>query len=145
MESLRAFNFTENALPKLPLTANQLLSEKEAQLQANNDRIKELEEALAQYAKHAGDLEILTDQVSSIEVRKTAPVIPTDATVYVEGWVRHDRVDKVIEAIKETTDILIANSVIRFLMNCRQPCAKQPFCGAVELSPICLPHRALMK
>lgn len=105
MESLRAFNFTENALPKLPLTATQLLSEKEAQLQANNDRIKELEEALAQYAKHAGDLEILTDQVSSIEVRKTAPVIPTDATVYVEGWVRHDRVDKVIEAIKETTDI----------------------------------------
>ena len=105
MEGLRGINFVETSLPKLPLTASQLLSEKEAQYQSNQEKIKELEEALAQYAKHADELEILTDQVASIEVRKTAPVIPTDATVYVEGWVRHDRVDKVIKAVKEATDI----------------------------------------
>ncbi len=50
-------------------------------------------------------LRILNDQLLNDKVLKETPYIPTANTVYIEGWVRSDRIERFTESVKKGAEV----------------------------------------
>ena len=85
----------------LPSHAYALLEkQKETLLNAAADDRKQL----ALLSERAGELELLDDQYRAEGAREAAPVGETAETVYLCGWVRSDRTERVEKAVRSVTD-----------------------------------------
>lgn len=105
LEALKAAGFVEAGLPVRTGTSRaelERLNEREAELRrlidAENSAITEL-------AKRADELRLLADQYRAESERESAPVEETTETVYIEGWVRSDRTDRLERAIRRVTEV----------------------------------------
>lgn len=102
--ALKEFEFEEYKLPVASGTVKDeydriVESEKNAETE-----IGEKENEIKELSQKVDDLSLLMEQYRAECDKDKAPVVVTDRTVYIEGWVRSDRTDKVTEALKQVTD-----------------------------------------
>lgn len=101
---LRAFDFSECRPPLesgRPAEAYEALGRKAAETE---EAIAALEAELKELSARAEELEVLNDQARAAGDRESAPVNETAETVYLRGWVRSDRTDRVEAALRRVTD-----------------------------------------
>lgn len=102
--ALRAFDFSESRPPLengRPADAYEALGRKTAETE---ETIAALEARLKELSARAEELEVLNDQARAAGDRESAPVNETAETVYLRGWVRSDRTDRVEAAVRRVTD-----------------------------------------
>ena len=105
MEKAKNLGFFEISLPLSDQSVTSLKEQLEGKIAHNNELLTSLEDELRALASQTRQLELLSDQTASeIELKKAVPAMTLD-TVYIEGWVRHDRTQRLKKAIEEVTDI----------------------------------------
>ncbi len=101
---LREYEFEES---RLPFAAGKAEEEYNRQLAAKADAEAALagkEKELAGLSQKANDVTLLAEQYRAERDKDEAPLVLTDDAVYIEGWVRADRTEKVTKALKKVTD-----------------------------------------
>lgn len=94
----------------LPITSGRTgerfdaLAAREAELRS---ALAEQEEALRTLAADADKAELLLEQARAAAEREAAPVSETLETVYLEGWARTDRTDRLRQAVERVTDAYV--------------------------------------
>ena len=102
---VKMMGFTEVELPKTEQTPEAILAGFHARSVALNDTIQASEARLRDFAKEEAKLRLLYDRVVSDAHLKQVKTQDTLATVFLEGWVRSDRIDRVKKAIEAVTDL----------------------------------------
>lgn len=102
---VKTLGFTEVTLPKTDQTPEAILDGFQARSAALTDTIQAAEARLRDYAKEEAKLRLLYDRIVSDTHLKQAKTRNTQATVFLEGWVRSDRIDRVKKAIEAVTDL----------------------------------------
>ena len=74
-----------------------------SEVETCKEKIKELEEELKKDAKNVRELKILSDQMLSQKSLKQHHPGETEETIYFEGWVREDEVEKLTQAVEDVT------------------------------------------
>lgn len=101
---LREYEFEDSRLPfaagKAEDEYNRLLKEKTDAEAALEEKEKELSEL----SQKELEISLLAEQYRAERDKDEAPLVLTDDAVYIEGWVRSDRTEKVAAALKEVTD-----------------------------------------
>ncbi|MBQ9557571.1 MAG: V-type ATP synthase subunit I [Clostridia bacterium] len=98
---LRECEFEES---RLPFASGKAEDEYKRQLTVKADAeaaLAEKEAELTELSKSADEVTLLAEQYRAERDRDEAPLVLTDDAVYIEGWVRSDRVEKVTAALKE--------------------------------------------
>ena len=98
---LREYEFEES---RLPFASGKAEEEYGRQLAAKEDAeaaLEEKEKELAELSKKADEVTLLAEQYRAERDRDEAPLVLTDDAVYIEGWVRADRTEKVTAALKK--------------------------------------------
>jgi V/A-type H+-transporting ATPase subunit I len=104
LEKARSIGFNEINLEKVDKLFKDLINEKEVMIQTNDALIEEYKQKLQRLSEDTKGLEILNDQTASEnEIKKVSPK-HTLETIYLEGWVRNDRTDRLKKAIHEATE-----------------------------------------
>lgn len=103
--ALKNQGFIETSLPKRPLTVSELIVEKEKQIDDNLAFIESLQAELKELAKYDKEMQVLVDQMATQAALKRAHHQKTDEAIYIEGWVRSDRIERLEESIKRATEI----------------------------------------
>lgn len=104
LESIKNLGFTEVTLPLENKYTSEIVTSLELKLTNNLTKIEQLNQMLKDCAKQSEELELLADQVASAAGRKRAELVETEATVYLEGWVRSDRIDRFEKSIQSITE-----------------------------------------
>lgn len=104
-EKLRSFNYAEAALPEQNKFVFEILSELNEKIEENNLEIIKKQERLKELSSLITDVQILNDQILNDKVLKEAPYKLTLDTVYIEGWVRSDRLERFEESVKKGAEI----------------------------------------
>ncbi|MFA5274218.1 MAG: V-type ATP synthase subunit I [Candidatus Izemoplasmatales bacterium] len=102
---LKNLGLTEVALPIIAKKPVEVLEEISRQSASLTTTIQESEEMLQELAKEQSKLKLMIDKAMSDTTLKQAQVTDTQATVFLEGWVRSDRKDRLIQAIEAITDV----------------------------------------
>lgn len=102
---LGLIGYNEIKLEKTDLLIKDIIQAKEKTITDNLDTIYNLQENLRSEAQKVTELEILSDQINSHNEIKKAYHKQTLNTVYLEGWVRSDRVERLEKSINSATDI----------------------------------------
>ena len=108
---MREFEFEE---ARLPFASGKAEDEYNKQLSVKADAesaLAEKEKELSELSVKAEDITILAEQLRAECDKDDAPVVLTEGTVYIEGWVREDRTEKVTEALKNVTDCVAVEYV----------------------------------
>ncbi|MBR4439350.1 MAG: V-type ATP synthase subunit I [Clostridia bacterium] len=98
---LREYEFEE---ARLPFSEGRAEDEYNRQLsvQAEAEAAKaEKEKELAELSQRAEEITLLADQLRADRDKDEAPLVLTGDAVYIEGWVRSDRTEKVTAALKK--------------------------------------------
>lgn len=104
-EKLNLIGFSEIKLDTDNRLVKDVIQEKKILLQNNEEAIKSYQDDLKNESNNIKELEILNDQINSINELNKVNSKQTLATTYLEGWVRSDRLDRLEMSIKEATDI----------------------------------------
>lgn len=104
-EKLRSINYAEAILPEQNKFVFEILSELNEKIEENNLEIIKKQERLKELSSLITDVQILNDQILNDKVLKEAPYKPTLDTVYIEGWVRSDRLERFEESVKKGAEI----------------------------------------
>ncbi|MDD3421955.1 MAG: V-type ATP synthase subunit I [Bacilli bacterium] len=104
MDQFKTVGFVEIALPNVDKTVKELMSEKDTLVAANQKVIAETEAHLKEWAKQEESIKIFSDEMKTVTALKAAPVQTTVDTVYLEGWIKTSRQERVVNAIKSATD-----------------------------------------
>lgn len=105
MQLVRNADFNEVNLPNVDMSVDQLMKEISDKARKNNEDYKKLVSELKEISSNINELKILNDQISSkVEIKK-APSLKTQDTVYLQGWVRSDKVEGFKQAISDATSI----------------------------------------
>lgn len=104
-ERLRSINYTEATLPEQDKFVFEILNELNEKIEENNLEIVNKQEKLKALSSSITDVQILNDQILNDKVLKEAPYKPTIDTVYIEGWVRSDRLERFEESVKKGAEI----------------------------------------
>ncbi|MCK9198036.1 MAG: V-type ATP synthase subunit I [Bacilli bacterium] len=104
MDQIKGFGFMEVSLPNEEKTLKELVAEKQQKIDANLAKISEIEEELKKYASKEQEIKIFSDQMETQKVLKETPVVATVDTIYLEGWVKKNKADKIKKAIESATD-----------------------------------------
>lgn len=92
---------------KLPISNGKIENEYNRVVESEKnaiDEINEKEKEIKELSLEVDNLSLLMEQYRAEFEKDRAPVVVTDKTAYIEGWVRSDRTDKVTEALKNVTD-----------------------------------------
>ena len=101
---LREYEFEE---ARLPFASGRAEEEYNKQLAAKEEAeaaLAEKEKELSELSEKENELVILAEQLRAERDKDEAPLVLTGDAVYIEGWVRSDRTEKVTEALKKVTD-----------------------------------------
>lgn len=104
MDQCKTVGFVEITLPNEAKTVAQLIQGKDDLVAANLRRVGELEAQLKEWAKQEDVIKIFNDQMTTAATFKSAPVQTTVDTVYLEGWVKQSRQERVVNAVKSATE-----------------------------------------
>lgn len=104
-EKLRSINYAEAILPEQNKFVFEILSELNEKIEENNLEIIKKQERLKELSSLITDVQILNDQILNDKVLKEAPYKLTLDTVYIEGWVRSDRLERFEESVKKGAEI----------------------------------------
>ncbi len=105
MDALRLAGFVETTLPPHPETVRETMAAKETRLSELAEEIRATEVRMKDYSAEKLSIELLNDRTVSAAERKKAPVTPTASAVFIEGWVRVDRLEDLDRAIASATSI----------------------------------------
>ncbi len=105
LEKLKQINYSEIVLPEKDQFVFEVLDELNEKIEMNNTQIEIKNKELSEYSKSITDVEILNDQLLNDKVLKETPYIPTANTVYIEGWVRSDRIERFTESVKKGAEV----------------------------------------
>lgn len=103
LPKITTLGYIEANLPKIPQTPLEIIAEKSALIEKNEEHIKSLKDNLVSYAKELNEILVLADKLESVKELKKAPVNETYFAVYLLGWVRSDQVDVLKKAIENAT------------------------------------------
>jgi len=102
-ETIKNIGFLEVTLPPETKQVSEIVTGLEIQVTNNLSKMEQLNTLLTECAKQTAELQLLADQAASASKRIHADLMETDATVYLEGWVRSDRVDRFEKSIRSIT------------------------------------------
>lgn len=102
---LSLIGYNEVKIDKDERLVKDIIVEKEELIKKNNEEIAVLQESLKIEASKVQELQVLSDQIATLNELKKVKGDETHATFYLEGWVRSDRLDHLEKAIKEVTDV----------------------------------------
>ncbi len=105
MQDIKASGFIEAKPPKSSLTAAESYQNCQVLIEKAQQKIISLDAQALEYAKRKEEIEIIHDQSQAHNERLAAGHVETDAVIYIEGWVRSDRIDKVQKAVENTTQV----------------------------------------
>lgn len=103
-ETIKNIGFIEVTLPPETKQVSEIVTGLEIQVTNNLSKMEQLNTLLTECAKQSAELQLLADQAASASKRKHADLMETDATVYLEGWVRSDRTDRFEKSIRAITE-----------------------------------------
>lgn len=104
-DEMKMFGFNEINLETNGLLVNKLIDDKSNLLSSNLSRIKELHDEIRTFSQSSGELEVLSDQISSFDEINNASFVKTLETTYLVGWIRSDRIERFEKSVNEATDI----------------------------------------
>lgn len=102
--TLREYEFEDQ---RLPFAAGKAEDEYNRQLAAKAEAeaaLAEKEKELSELSRKADEVTLLAEQYRAERDKDEAPLVLTGDAVYIEGWVRADRTEKVTAALKKITD-----------------------------------------
>ena len=102
--TLREYEFEDQ---RLPFAAGKAEDEYNRQLAAKAEAeaaLAEKEKELSELSRKADEVTLLAEQYRAERDKDEAPLVLTGDAVYIEGWVRADRTEKVTKALKKVTD-----------------------------------------
>jgi V/A-type H+-transporting ATPase subunit I len=105
LEKVKNLGYVEQSLPAENKFVREIVAEKQSLIDRNSQRINDLQSELKELSSNVRELELLNDQINSQKELEKAHGLDTVSAVYLEGWVRKDRVDRLEKAVKESTDI----------------------------------------
>ncbi len=106
MTELKTLGFEPATLPKKNCTALELVEELQKKQAEMDEALKKAQEALKTLMEKAEQtISLLYEQYRAENEREEAPLGETLETVYLEGWVRSDRMEKLEKAIAKATDV----------------------------------------
>ncbi|MDD3126779.1 MAG: V-type ATP synthase subunit I [Candidatus Izemoplasmatales bacterium] len=105
IEKSKNLGFIEVILPSDKKYVSEIIIETEKAITKNRQRIETLELTLAEYAKQTDKIKLFADQAATAIKRRQANIQETVDTVYLEGWVRSDRIVRLKKAITDVTDV----------------------------------------
>jgi len=111
LEKIKSYNYKEAKLPLTHLKINKKIEKLNNELNNNIKLIKELEAKFTNGFEISEELKVLIDQTAAKKARMLVDFKKTDHTVYVEGWVREDEIDKlhyVVNSVTKDYDIDIS-------------------------------------
>ncbi len=100
LEKLAALGFSRAAPPGSGLPADTMAAW-EKEFAAASAAWEESQKQLEELAREENRLELLSDRADAARQRAEAPFGSTERTVYLEGWVRSDRTDRVKKAMEK--------------------------------------------
>lgn len=103
LSSLVSAGFVVSELPSLNHLVSDEVKAIETTIAANESQSETLKASLYELAKHIDEIRMLSDQMLSEKQLKRVQASETDQTIYFEGWVRSDQVDKFEKAVKKVT------------------------------------------
>ncbi|MDD3842215.1 MAG: V-type ATP synthase subunit I [Candidatus Izemoplasmatales bacterium] len=104
-EQTKNLGFTEVILPSEKKYVSEIILKLQNSITNNHQQIETLELSLAEYANETDKIKLFADQAATTIMRKKALIQETIDTVYLEGWVRSDRLQRLQKSITEVTDI----------------------------------------
>lgn len=104
LEKIKSFNFKEANLPQTHLKINSKIEKLLNELEENNNKINEIETKFTNGFEIAEELKVLIDQMRAKKERLLVDFKKTDHTVYVEGWVREDKIEDLHNIVKTVTN-----------------------------------------
>lgn len=104
-EKLRIINYSETSLVEQNKFVFEILDELNKKIEQNNLEITYYKEKLKELSNSICDVQVLNDQILNDKVLKETPYKPTIDTIYIEGWVRSDRLERFEESVKKGADI----------------------------------------
>lgn len=105
LAKLREAGFSESAIPIKSGKVKEEYDLLSKRAQALSKEIEKQKANIEKLSKRSDELRLLSDQYRAESERESAPVEETMQTVYLEGWVRSDRVDKLKKTIRKVTDV----------------------------------------
>ncbi|HKL95614.1 MAG TPA: V-type ATPase 116kDa subunit family protein [Haploplasma sp.] len=108
---IEGLKFANANLPTLDNKVARELESLNKKLQSNEQEIADLELLFANSKEIENELKILIDQNYARIARMNVPILKTEETIYVEGWVREDKIDALrlaVETVTETYDLDIS-------------------------------------
>lgn len=103
LEDLAAIGFSQAAPPGSGYPKD-TLQEWQRQLEQAQKEEADAKRRLEELGKKSDALELLSDQTDAEQQRDETPYGETAQTVYLEGWVRSDRTERLKKAIEKVTD-----------------------------------------
>ena len=101
---LASKGFEKLVLPDIQVSPSERLEEIRSETIKKEEEISKLKAKLSEKLENDNSDDILYEQYKAVSERETAPVIATDETVIIEGWVPENRVSKIEPAVKKATD-----------------------------------------
>ena len=111
MDQIKLLGYVEATMPRAEGTPKDICernSEKITELEAE---IEQNHQSLTELSKDQDDLELLCEQYKAAQERQSVVFSETVETVYMEGWVRSDRLESVEKAIQSVTDVYVLEAV----------------------------------
>lgn len=105
LDEVRLLGFQDVKLPTTHVHVKETIDFIREAIVHEEEAIVRLNERLASYAQDNNDLKLLNDQIASQSALNQAHHQETLQTVYIEGWVRSDRLVRLETAITEATSV----------------------------------------
>lgn len=103
MDGLKAQGFTEAAPPGVTGTPQKVYEANDARKAKCLEEIAGVEKAVATLAPEQEKLQLLSEQYDARMERRQVHTRETISTIYLAGWVREDRMDRIIQAVESVT------------------------------------------
>jgi len=105
MEKIKNIGFLEFKLPDEDFLVSEMILNRQNEIAKNLGKISELKEKLKLFSTEVSSLELFNDQMETMTELKRVSRQETLETVFLEGWVRSDKIDQLKTSINDATDI----------------------------------------
>ena len=105
LDELKLLGYVEATLPRESGTPKAICAANGQKIEALEAEIAARQEALTALSEGRQDLELLSEQYKAAQERRAVAFGETVETVFMEGWVRSDRVDVLNKAVQSVTEI----------------------------------------
>ncbi|MDO4289443.1 MAG: V-type ATP synthase subunit I [Eubacterium sp.] len=105
MDAVKLLGYLEATLPRAQGTPREICEKNQARIETLEAELQKNQETLTELAEHQADLELLNEQYKAAQERQAVAFGETVETVFMEGWVRGDRIEVLEKAIQGITEV----------------------------------------